>query len=159
MSAVAIWILILSFFFPWYQIIALACTSACTSQPSGTDYVPTGYISSYEYWDDSFQDFTDYCEYYYDSDSAFENNRNYTEVTEDDLENIKGYYNYVGHFFEEFLEGEVNFNFNADTQVKAGDYVLIINENDETGAKKYDDFDVYYFDTDNNTLYYIHNNI
>lgn len=122
----------------------------------------SGYYDSEEYWDkDGFQDYTDYCKYYYDSkyDNVFKRNSSYEKVEEKDIENLVGYFN----DFSKWMSNR-NDEYDFDTKyITKGDYVAIkTKENEKIGNsyyEKYDNYTIYLYDIETHTLYYIHNNI
>ena len=123
-----------------------------------------GYFDSDEYWDkNAFQDYTDYCKYYYkdSGDLLFQNNPDYQEVKEEDIENIISYFN----DFEQWMKTQDRLDeYDFDTHsITVGDYIHIkTKEGTKIGNGVYDKFDnysIYLYDTDSHTLIYIHNNI
>lgn len=126
------------------------------------NYVLNDYTDSEEYYDkDGFQDYTDFCIYRYDSADEFIDSRLYDKVFENDVENIRSYFdNFKGWMEAENRLDEYSFD---STSVSEGDYYHIeTKEGEPIGQGKYSKFDnysVYFFDVETNTLYYIHNNI
>jgi hypothetical protein len=124
--------------------------------------VPEGYMDKEEHFDkNGFQDYTDYCKYYYDSAEAFESNAFYEPVTDDDIENIRSYF--MNFRFWMMGSDRLNeYDFNSFC-ITSGDYVRIITKEGQpigdTRYGKFDNYTVYFFDTDTCTLYYIHGNI
>jgi len=108
------------------------------------------------FYGDGAQDYSDYCKYFYNVDSAkeFKESRKYKKVSDSDIEDIKSY-------FEDFKESikETNlyskFDFDFESQVKCGDYFYIVSKD---GYDKFGYYDIYYLDMSNYTLYYIHSN-
>lgn len=125
-------------------------------------HIPDGYTRAEEHRDkDGFQDYTDFCVYYYDTADALETDAAYTVVTEADVERLKGYFS----DFEQWMEvedrlDEYTFDENC---ISVGDRCFVrTKEGQPIGDSvygKYDDYTVYFFDTDSNSLFYIHNNI
>ncbi len=114
--------------------------------------VPAGYYNKDEYFEkDSFQDYTDYCKYYYkEGEKLFEEAEKYTRVSKQDLEKLKE--RFVD--FENAMEAcrpEITYDFKLE-QITIGDYVYI-----EKDRK--DSYTLYLFDAESNVLYYIHHNI
>lgn len=147
--------------------VILFVFSACTLLPLPTlneSIIPEGYIGEEEHFDkEGWQDFTDYCKYVYTDATTFETNLQFQIVTDSDTENIVGYFENFQTWMEtENRLGEYDFDTGCITP---GDYVHIETKEGTpigTSGSKYDKFDsytVYFFDTDSNTLYYIHNNI
>ena len=121
------------------------------------------YDSSECYYSEGFQDYTDYCKYYYNKTSIkeFENHNKFKKVTEQDIKNIKSYL----ENFTKWVENQKYYeHYDFDlSQIKAGDYCYI---NDKEGKpigqstyQKYENYDLYYVDMEKNILYFIHNNI
>ncbi|MBQ4617557.1 MAG: hypothetical protein IJB27_04205 [Clostridia bacterium] len=117
------------------------------------------------YTSGGFQDFTDYAKYTYESVTAqdLKESKFFSETTADDVEEI------LLHIdnFEEWVETigeELKDNYDFDKNiVSEGDFFYIETKAGEPiGQGTYDKFDnysVYYFDIDTQTLYYFHNNI
>ena len=126
------------------------------------DYVLRGYTDSEEYYDkNGFQDYTDFCIYRYDSAEKFIYSRLYNKVSENDVENIRSYFdNFKGWMEAENRLDEYSFD---SASVSAGDYYHIeTKEGEPIGQGKYSKFDnysIYFFDVESKTLYYIHTNI
>lgn len=121
------------------------------------------YDKSMCYYSDGFQDYIDYCKYFYNEISIkeFEKHSSFKRVTEQDVENIKGY-------FENFSNGvvhtEYDHNYDFDiSNIKINDYYYIKDKEGqpigESVYKKYESYDVYYVDMKNDILYFLHNNI
>ncbi len=133
------------------------CLSGCMIDSN----IPNGYTGKEEHFDkDGFQDYTDYCKYFYKNAAAFENNPNYHKVTEPDIAVIKGY-------FDDFKQCMVDCDradeYDFDTKcLTSGDFVFIKTKEGVSDGnivyEKYDNYNVYLFDTDSSVLYYIHNN-
>ena len=119
--------------------------------------IPAGYHDSEEFFDpDGFQDYTDYCKYYYRDASRFENNSEYHKIDKSEIDEVKGYFTN----FREWMATEKRLSdYDFDIRcITVGDYVRIVN--DETNESyEYADYDVYFFDTETCILYYIHANI
>lgn len=107
-----------------------------------------GYIDKEEHLDESrFQDFTDYCKYFYDENGKklFEESGLYTEVD-------KGYTvkKYVDDF-RQWMEAEDRldeYDFKT-SQITKGDYYNIVDERPDTEC-----YTLYLYDSETNTLYY-----
>ena len=140
-------------------IMIFILLTSCSAAPK---YVPNGFTKSEEHFDkDGFQDYTDFCIYTYDSADCFINNSNYSIITDNDIENLKCYFdNFQGWMETEERLNEYSFDSNS---ISLGDYFHIETKEGEQigGGKyaKYDNYDVYFFDIETMTLYYIHNNI
>lgn len=121
------------------------------------------YDKSMCFYSDGFQDYTDYCKYFYNeiSINEFKTHDNFKRLTEQDIESIKSYFenfsNWVVH-----TEYYNNYDFDI-SNIKINDYYYIKDKEGqpigESAYKKYDKYDVYYVDMENYILYFIHNNI
>ncbi len=140
-------------------LMCITCFSGCSF--FGDEYIPDDYKSCEEHIGEGFQDFTDYCKYYYDDnkDKWFEENASYEKVS--DIDNIKGYFSTYARaiaLYDEFS----SYDFNTDI-ITEDDHVHIETKEGQsigdTEYGKYDNFSVYLYDTESNTLYYIHMNI
>ena len=127
--------------------------TACSATPK---YVPNGFAKSEEHFDkEGFQDYTDFCIYQYDSADHFLGNSKYSIITDKDIENLQGYFdNFKG--WMEVKDRLKEYSFDSSS-ISQGDYFHI--ETKPTSEDKYVDYDVYFFDVETLTLYYIHNNI
>ncbi len=112
------------------------------------------------YYSDGFQDYTDYCKYYYDKQdnilNEVQNSQYFKIITPDDITEINGYFDN----FEVWLE-YVDYSDKYDFQrnmIDTKDYFYIGND-DTSEEHKYWNYDVYFFDVQTKTLYFIHNNI
>lgn len=139
----------------------IMCLSGCFS--FSDKEILSGYISKDEHFDKSgVQDFTDYCKYYYDASfDSFSKSDTYSMVKEDDIENIRSYFDN----FESWMTSadrieEYDFD---DSCISVGDYFYIkTKEGEAIGNSEYEKFDnysVYFYDTQSSTLFYIHANI
>ena len=133
------------------------CLSGCVVDPN----IPNGYTGREEHFDkDGFQDYADYCKYFYKDATAFENNPNYHKISESNITEIKEYFDHFKTCMDGDRAGEYDFNTEC---VTSGDYVLIKTKEGISDGnivyKKFDNYNIYYFDKDSNILYYIHNNI
>ena len=135
----------------------------CSLNGCGRDvHIPDNYVASEEYWDkNGAQDYTDFCIYQYDSSSAIEADSSYVKVADSDIDRIKGYF----FDFKQWMEVENRLDeYTFDEScISAGDYCLIkTKEGQPIGSSvygAYDNYSVYYFDTESLVLYYIHSNI
>ena len=135
------------------------------------NYAPSNYknpvletLSNYDnsdcYYSDGFQDYTDYCKYYYSQQDdvldKLENNKYFRKVTADDLAEINGYFDDFEGWLN-YVDYKDKYDFQRNC-IDAEDYLYI--ENDETmDERKYWNYDVYLFDVQTKTLFFIHNNI
>ena len=123
-----------------------------------------GYSKSEESIDAfGFQDYIDYCKYYYDKDfdDKYASTKEYKVIQEEEVSNIVGYFD---NFKEVNDSTKKVKNYDFDTGIiDAGDFVYIVTkEGREIGNStygKYDDYTVYFYDIASHTLYYIHSNI
>jgi len=112
------------------------------------------------YYSDGFQDYTDYCKYYYvKQENILEEVKNspyFKPVTPDDIKELNSYFdNFEGWL--EYVDYKDKYDFQRN-DIDTEDYFYI--ENDEISEKhKYWDYDVYFFDVQTQTLFYIHNNV
>lgn len=125
------------------------------------DYaILNGYHDSEEHWDPhGFQDYTDYCKYYYKDklDKKFSNSFLYKKVEQEDIENITSYF----MNFEKWMEIEERMDiYDFDTNIiSEGDYFRIENERPDDPQWKFADYTIYLYDIESNVLYYFHSNI
>lgn len=118
-----------------------------------------GHYASDEYWDkNGFQDYTDYCKYYYneDFDSLFENHSQYSKVKDEDIQDIKSYF----ENFKEWMETENRLNeYDFDiNSITVGDYIHIKTTYEDEKHKFYN-YTIYLYDIETHTLIYIHQNM
>ena len=145
-----------------FAVIILLVTVFTLNGCNHDKNIPNGYINKEEYFDkNGFQDYTDYCKYYYSDKTPFEKDSSYQKVTESDIDNIKGYFS---NFEEAMKAGErINEYDFDDNCITSGDYVKIITKEGTQSSNavygKYDNYNVYFFDVDSGILYYIHTNI
>ena len=143
--------------------IVIVCSFVGCGKPQDV-HIPDTYISSDEHWEkESFQDYTDFCIYRYDSSSAIEADSKYEKVTEDDIERVAGYFtNFEMWMKEEKRLDEYSFD---QSCITAGDlWYVKTKEGQPIGSSgsaygKYDNYTVYFFDVESLTLYFIHSNI
>lgn len=114
-----------------------------------------GYYEKEEYFqEDGFQDYTDYCKYFYKKldDDKFINNTKYEMVKEENIKGLKGYFGDTRKWMNR--DGRSNdFDFDDDI-ISAGDYYYL--DLKESG---YNNYNVYFYDIETHILYYIHSNI
>lgn len=143
-------------FLMFFIVLLTGCSQA------GYVGIPKGYIEKHEFYDEhGFQDYTDYAKYIYSDNSNFINNDEYQKLSNNDIDNIKGYFrNFKGWMEAAGRLDEYDFD---QSIINEGDYVKIKTlEGQPIGNskyKKYDDYSVYFFDSETKTLYYIHSNI
>ena len=145
------------------MMILISMLQNCGETPSVSeskyDIIPDGYISSETYNDpDGFRDYTDYHKYFYDSSEKFEDNKNFSEVTVEEIENIKSYCDNFRDWMQA-LDRLDEFDFD-ESSITAGDYVRIVTDDADDNVDelaKFDNYTLYFFDTQSLTLYYFHN--
>ena len=123
------------------------------------------YKSCEFYTEDSFQDYTDYAKYYYDS-VDFSNNEYFTKIEQSDIDVLNEHLDDFESWIETYREGDasrdivVNYDFDRSF-IDNADYLYINSEKHtwDDGYTSLVNYDVYFFDTQTNTLYYFHNNI
>ena len=124
--------------------------------------IPKGYIREYEYYDeDDSGAYNDYAKYVYPSKDMVLNNNECVLISENEIENIKGYFLKIANRLNSDNRlGEFDFDYDI---IDNNDYVRIETKEGEKISNgeygKYDDYSVYFFDTDTLTLYYIHSNV
>lgn len=139
----------------------IMCLSGCSL--FSDKEILNGYINKDEHFDKKgLQDHTDYCKYYYDASfDLFSENDTYSMVKEDDIENIRSYFTNFASWMDAADRTE-EYDFD-DSCISAGDYFYIkTKEGEAIGNSKYEKFDdyyVYFYDTESATLFYIHSNI
>lgn len=121
-----------------------------------------GYYDSEEHWDPhGFQDYTDYCKYYYKDkfDKKFSNSFLYKKVAKEDIENITSYFMNFEHWME--IDERIDvYDFDIDI-ISEGDFVRIETKEYGDGDPKWKfaNYTIYLYDIESNILYYIHSNI
>ena len=112
-----------------------------------------------------FQDYTDYAKYYYDS-VDFTDNEYFSKIEQSDIDALNEHLD----DFESCIEAHgyndasseivVNYDFDRSL-IDSEDYLYIDSEKHtwDDGYTSLVNYDVYFFDTQTNTLYYFHNNI
>lgn len=123
------------------------------------------YESRAFYTSGGFQDYTDYAKYTFESISAqdFESSEYFRVVNAEDIEEILLHIdNFEG--WVETCGGDLQNNYDFDKGVVSeGDFFYIATLYGEPIGnhtyQKFDNYDLYYFDTDTQILYYFHNNI
>lgn len=121
------------------------------------------YLDKECYYGEGFQDYTDFCKYFYNDESIknFETHNKFKIVKKSDIENIKSYF----ENFDDRVSHQSYYNkydFDYQTQVKEGDYFNIsTKEGTKIGESiydKFDSYDVYYVDMEKCIVYFIHSN-
>lgn len=122
------------------------------------------YESSECYSGEGFQDFTNYCKYYFPKDGAIienlKDNKYFKEATDNDVEEIKSYFENFKDWVE-FEEYKNKYDF-RDECIDTEDYFYIENKDNYERYKHYDKYEaynIYFFDVQTMTLYFLHSNI
>ncbi len=143
-------------------ILAVLLTSCQMEHEEVLDTLPN-YFASFEYLDpNGFRDYTFYCKYYFKDISAatFEDNRFFNEVKKDDLAEILSFIDEYESTTKSFEEVSRIYDFDKSV-LKTGDFFYIKTlEGEPAGERTYEKFDyysVFYFDLENQILYYFHN--
>ncbi len=121
-------------------------------------YVPGGYYDCYENEFGEFQDFTYYDEYYYGNSIPFSSNKEFSVVSEQDVDKLCQYVDNHKQLFSDDYFADVKYSLNTDI-IKKGDYFKLIDKGMHYNDFIFDNYDLYYFDNNTMILYYIHNNI
>ena len=121
------------------------------------------------YSEGGFQDYTDYAKYFYGSVN-FKGNKYFTKINESDLTKIYEHLDDFETWIETYKEGDstceivVNYDFDRAI-IDKDDYIYIDSEkftttwDNGTKTSTLVNYDVYFFDTQTQVLYYFHNNI
>lgn len=112
-----------------------------------------------------FQDYTDYAKYYYTSAKVTEN-KYFKKIRETDLDLIAEYTDNFEKWIETIKETDasdevvVNYDFNREI-IGTDDYIYINSAEytNSDGITALASYDIYFFDTKTQVLYYLHNNI
>ena len=109
-----------------------------------------------------FQDYTDYGKYTYENPNI-ENNEYLKQMTEEDIEELNSYLDnydeWVAVFSDEISETNKEFveTYDFDRSIiSTTDYCYIYSNPD---YDKFASYDLYFYDTETDILYYFHNNI
>ena len=116
------------------------------------------YENSECYYSEGFQDFTNYFKYYFTKDDIekIKDNNYLKPVTEDSIAELNGYFDNFESWIA-FVDYKEKYDFKRDI-IDTDDYFYI--ENDETTEEqKYWDYNIYFFDTQTQVLYFMHSNI
>ena len=152
-----------------FLITVVLSFSAC-KVPEDKVLVSLGkYKNNVYYTQGAFQDFTDYAKYYYDS-VDFTRNKYFNKIQELDLakinEHLDNFESWIETFREDDPSEEIVENYDFDrTIIDNEDYIYIDSEKktttweDGTTTTTLASYDVYFFDTQTQILYYFHNNI
>ena len=117
------------------------------------------------YTQGEFQDYTDYAKYYYDS-VDFTDNKIFSKIQQADLdtlnEHLDDFESCIASYRENDETHEIVVNYDFDRSlIDCEDYLYIESKKHtwDDGYTSLVNYDVYFFDTQTNTLYYFHNNI
>lgn len=144
--------------------IVLVLFSSCGPEPNR--YIPENFTDKEEYFDnESFHDRTDFCKYHYtaEADAQFAELTGYQRLLAKDKGKLIGYFDQFAGALESRQDVIGKYDFNPKTYITPVDYYHIDTyerlpiSDDEYG--KYDDYTIYYYDTETHTLYYIHTSI
>ena len=124
-------------------------------------YIPRGYTDSMENREETpWMDWTDFCWYQYTSANDISLTEDYQQVTEKDVSSIKGYFSHTRMSLE-CANRLAEFEF-VPACINEGDaWLLFTSEGEPRGTgtyEKYDNYKMYFFDTESERLYYINNN-
>ena len=139
-----------------FLLLLQGCSGSGAAIPRVEDKIPPGYVRKEEHFDpDGFQDYVDYCKYWYPDGEAFAQDGRWHAVSEEEIEEIRGYF----ENFRAWMESDRRLDeYDFDPAcIGAGDYVRI--EIGSTHWSQYDDYTLYFFDGETGVLYYIHANI
>ncbi len=134
-----------------YILFIILCITLLTGCSSRSDEILEGYSNCEEYYSEGFQDYIDYCKYFYseDDDNKFEESDYYSIITKDNMDIIKKY-------FEEFpyenMEDSNKYDFTTNN-INEGDYYCL-----KAGSND-DNYSIFLYDISDHILYYIHYNI
>lgn len=139
--------------------------SSCTT-PEDKVLNSLGEYKSYEFYTEgAFQDYTDYAKYYYDS-ADLSDNEYFSKIGQSDIdvlnEHLDDFESWIETYRENDASREIVVNYDFDRSIIDNEDYLYINSEKHTwddGFISLVNYDVYFFDTQTNTLYYFHNNI
>ena len=124
-----------------------------------------GEYKSHEFYTEgAFQDYTDYAKYYYDH-VDFADNEYFCKIGQTDIDVLNEHLDDFESWIKTYREGDasreivVNYDFDRSL-IDCEDYLYIDSEKHtwDDGYTSLVNYDVYFFDTQTNTLYYFHNN-
>ena len=115
-----------------------------------------GYYKSEKYLDPfQFRGYINFYKYYYTSenDSCFQNYNLYEQVKPEDIEELKSFFNNFKKWMEvEERSSEYDFDISS---IDENDFFIICTK-EISGYKKFDYYNVYFYDTDSHILYEIY---
>ena len=146
-------------------IILISTLSSCTAPEDKVLNSLGEYKSKDFYTEGEFQDYTYYAKYYYDSVN-FTDNEYFSKIGQADIDVLNEHLDDFESWIEIHREGdascEIVVNYDLDRSlIDNEDYLYIDSEKHtwDDGYTSLVNYDVYFFDTQTNTLYYFHNNI
>ena len=146
-------------------LILAISLSACTA-PENKVLNSLGEYKSHEFYTEGvFQDFTDYAKYYY-AQVDFADNEYFYKIGQADIDVLNEHLDDFESWIKTYRDGDasreivVNYDFDRSL-IDCEDYLYIESEKHtwDDGYTSLVNYDVYFFDTQTNTLYYFHNNI
>ncbi len=141
------------------SILLLLCS--CSSPEKDIVVLSLGDCMDRDYYSEGyFQDFTHYDKFYYE-DVDFKNNAYFQQVSicgkDDLLAHVDDFEKRIASISEAKPKSRIVAGYDLDRSIITDDdYVYIY---DDQEYRKFDSYDVYYFDMGTMTLYYFHNNI
>ena len=152
----------------WLGIILLliCILQSCTRQEKVLDSLGS-YESEAFYTSGGIQDFTDYAKYQYKS-VDLQNNKYFSVINDNDIKKLNQYIDnfqsWVTAIENSDPTNELVMNYDFDcSAIDTSDYYYIYDKMGkpigESVYEQFDCYDVYFFDSQTNILYYFHNNI
>ncbi|WP_302625762.1 hypothetical protein [uncultured Eubacterium sp.] len=131
-----------------YVMLLMILLTACDSKDSE---ILEGYNACEEYYSDGFQDYVDYCKYFYreSDDEKFKQSVHYSIVTKENIDEIKKYFS---EFPYEYMEDCSKYDFEIN-DINEGDYYCLKENSSE------ENYSIFLFEVKNHILYYIHYNV
>ncbi|MBQ7475657.1 MAG: hypothetical protein IJS78_07055 [Clostridia bacterium] len=121
-----------------------------TKAPDGA--IPDGYTDHSAVVDEYGIDPCAFEIYRYKDSSLFEKNDLYSKASDADVEELRLYFSNFRSWYQKDLDAEFD-----DFSITPGDWFCIRDESSDPSrmTEKYDNYRVYFFDTETSTLYYI----
>lgn len=134
-----------------YILCTILCMMLLTACSSKSNEILGGYSNCEEYYSDGFQDYIDYCKYFYhkDDDIKFEESSYYSAVTKDNIDDIKKYFD---AFPYQSMDDSNKYDFETNN-INEGDYYCLKTDSNN------DNYSIFLYDVSSHILYYIHYNI
>lgn len=131
-----------------YVILIMILLTACDSKDSE---ILEGYSACEEYYSDGFQDYVDYCKYFYreSDDNKFKESKYYSIVTKENIDEIKKYFS---EFSYKSMEDSSKYDFEIN-DINEGDYYCLKENSSE------ENYSIFLYEVKSHILYYIHYNI